>query len=80
MRILVVHDKRGNISSFGIPGKSAQGQIGLMPPRGKYVTEVEVPEIKKIGAGSEGDHEQVQNILKQSRLDTGGEKPRLVKK
>ena len=79
MRILVVHDKRGNISSFGIPGKSVQG-VGLNPPRGKYVTEVEVPEIKKIGAGSEGEHEQVQNILKQSRLDMGGEKPRLVKK
>lgn len=80
MRILVVHDKRGNISSFGVPNRKLKTQPELQPPRGKLVTAVEVPEIKDIAGSKEEEHERVYSILKQARIDISGEKARLVQK
>ncbi|CAN5889245.1 hypothetical protein BH18ACI4_BH18ACI4_01490 [soil metagenome] len=80
MKVLVVHDKRGKVSSFGIPSKKFGGQVVLQAPRGKSVSEVEVPEIKDVGGSDEKDFEQVLNILKQSRIAITGDKAKLVKK
>jgi hypothetical protein len=80
MKILVIHDKRGNISSYGVAGERSGGQISLQPGRGKQVSEVEVAELKEIGGESEEEHEKLQNVFKRSRLDVSGAKPKLVKK
>ena len=80
MKVLVVHDKRGNISSYGVAGEKFGGQLSLQPARGKHVTEVEVSELKEIGGDSEEQHKKLQTIVKRSRLDLGGKKPKLVTK
>ena len=80
MRVLVIHDKRGNINSFGIPAKKLKGQVSLQPPPGKYVTEVEVADIKDITGSSEEEHERLHSILKGARIDLSGAKPKLVQK
>ena len=80
MRVLVLHDKRGNISSYGVAGEKFGEQVSLQPGRGKQVSEVEVAELKEIGGESEEEHKKLQNILNRSRLELGGKKPKLVKK
>ena len=80
MKVLVEHDKQGNISSFGIPAKKFAGQISLQPSSGNQVTEVDVAEIKDIGGEGEKEHERVLNLIKKSRLDKKGAKPKLTSK
>ena len=80
MKVQVIHDKRGNIESFGVPNKKFKEQVQLQPPPGKYVTEVEVPELKNIEGSGEDEHAKVRDLVKQSRIDTSREKPTLVKK
>jgi hypothetical protein len=80
MKVLVIHDKGGNIESFGIADKKFAGQVTLQPPPGKYVTEVEVAAVKDISGNSEKEHERLRKILKGSRLDQSGAKPKLIEK
>ncbi len=78
MKIIVVHDKRGNISSIGIPGKGSKG-VSLMAPKGKSVTEVDAPEIKNL-KDNEEQYERVLDLIKQYRIDVSGKEPKLVRK
>ena len=79
MKIIVVHDKRGNISSIGIPGKGSKG-VSLVAPKGKSVTEVDAPEIKNLKADGEEQFEQVLDLIKGFRIDVSSKKPKLVRK
>ncbi|HEX9417364.1 MAG TPA: hypothetical protein VF895_11740 [Gaiellaceae bacterium] len=49
MKVFVVHDANGTISSYAIPAADMQGQLGLEPPRGQSVSEIDVPELDGIG-------------------------------
>ena len=80
MKVLVIHDKSGNIESFGIADKKFAGQVTLQPPEGRFVTEVEVADIKNISGSGEKEHEKLHSVIKGSRLDQSGTKPKLVKK
>jgi hypothetical protein len=79
MKTIVVHDKNGDIKSFGIPNPSLGGRIGLVPPPGEYTAEVDLPEIQDF-ASIEPQLDRIQEILQRSRVDTNGGKARLVSK
>lgn len=76
-KVIAIHDKLGNITSFGIPNPMYQG-IGLQPPSDKYATEVDMPEIKDFAVISAPELEQVASLLRKSKIDLTGKTPRLV--
>jgi hypothetical protein len=48
MKVIIVHDAKGAIESYAIPGPGMEGQVGIEPERGQRVTEIDVPELDGI--------------------------------
>ena len=48
MKVFVVHDAKGTISSYAIPAPELAGQLGIEPPRDQSVAEIDVPELDQI--------------------------------
>ncbi|MGC1890168.1 MAG: hypothetical protein WA709_29465 [Stellaceae bacterium] len=65
MKILVVHDEKGNIKSIGVPTGPPGQEMQLRPEAGLEVTEVEASHIK-----DQNDHEQLRAIAKNFKVDT----------
>jgi hypothetical protein len=45
MKVFVVHDANGTITSYAIPAPGMEGQIGIAPEDGQKMTEVDLPEL-----------------------------------
>jgi hypothetical protein len=45
MKILVVHDAKGQVKSFGVPGPQFAGQVRLVPNKGEKISEIDVPDV-----------------------------------
>jgi hypothetical protein len=43
MRLFVIHDRKGDILSFVLPVPSTEGDLLVEAPRGRAVSEVDVP-------------------------------------
>lgn len=70
MKLLVIHDRQGNIESLAVPGPELAGRIQMVPQKGKFVTEVDAPEI----AGDildQKNHERFLNIIQSYRIEVG---------
>ena len=83
MKILVLHDDQGNISSVGVPGAGLGKGVHLIPPEGQKVSVVDVPELgeKALDAIDQGtDLELLADAAERWRIDTGGKVPKLVRK
>jgi hypothetical protein len=65
MKILVVHDDKGNIKSIGIPMGPPGQEMQLKPEAGLEVTEVEASHII-----DHNDHEHLHAIAKNFKVDT----------
>jgi hypothetical protein len=79
MKVLVLHDERGNIVSLGVPGRAFGAQLSLLPEQGQRMTEMEIPDIR----GETMDETNVQpllDILEHHRLELGSEEPKFVRK
>jgi F0F1-type ATP synthase epsilon subunit len=53
MKVFVVHDATGTITSYAIPAPGMEGTIGIAPEHGQKVTEIDLPELDAIGDGRE---------------------------
>ncbi|HJQ67769.1 MAG TPA: hypothetical protein VKA70_02285 [Blastocatellia bacterium] len=79
MKIFVVHDKQGNIKSFGVTNKNLEG-LELQPPPGASVAEVEAPDIPGMDEFDEEKFGRVLDLIDRSRVDVTGDKASLVPK
>lgn len=73
MKVLVIHDKDGNIRSMGVVATSLTGQVKLQAREGLHVSEVEVPDLR-----SEQDHEQLERLKAEYRIELGSDPKQLV--
>jgi hypothetical protein len=48
MKIIILHDKAGEIESIAVPGKGLEGEGTLLPEKGKHVIELDSAEIENI--------------------------------
>jgi hypothetical protein len=71
MRIVVVHDSKGQIKSLSIPSNQFPGQ-GIKPPSDHYVSVVELPSVHHAG--------HLTQYLRGHRLEKHGDHSKLVKK
>ena len=53
MKVFVVHDAKGTITSYAIPAPGMEGKIGVAPEHGQKVTEIDLPELAGIGDARE---------------------------
>ena len=67
LRILVAKDKTGQITAIGVPASNLGNTIGLHPPEGGTIEEIEVPRQSKIDTAPLTP-EMVEEILKSGRL------------
>jgi hypothetical protein len=74
MRVLVVHDAKGRITSYAIPAREAENALGIEPERGQRVTEIDVPELDRAGDVRERLH-----LLDEALHDARIERGRLVR-
>ncbi len=72
MKVQVIHDEEGRITSVGLASTAMQGKVRLRPNAEEFVTEVEVPDI------DEKDHEQLAKLAQKYRLDRSSKSPKLV--
>lgn len=49
MKILIVHDKAGNIQTIAVPAKEFSDEITLQPGKGEYIAEVDSDDIEDVG-------------------------------
>lgn len=71
MKVFVVHDANGTISSYAIPAPDMQGQLRLEPSRGQSVSEIDVPELDAIGDPRERLR-HLDEALQDTRVQGGG--------
>jgi hypothetical protein len=53
MKVFVIHEAKGTITSYAIPAPGTEGSLGVEPERGQKVTEIDLPELDGIGDGRE---------------------------
>ena len=53
MKVFVVHDAKGTITSYAIPAPGMEGALGVEAERGQKVTEIDLPELDGMGDGRE---------------------------
>ena len=76
LRILVAKDKSGQVTAIGVPASNLRNTIGLLPPEGGTVEEIELPRQSKIETAPLTP-EMVEEILKSGRVTPHkGSKPR----
>ena len=70
MKVFVVHDAKGTITSYAIPAPGMEGKIGIAPERGQTVTEIDVPELDGIADGRERLR-QLDETLHERKIEDG---------
>ena len=70
MKVLVVHDAKGTITSYAIPARESEGALGIEPERGQRVTEIDVPELDRARDVRERLH-LLDKTLHQARIERG---------
>jgi hypothetical protein len=84
MKVLVIHDRQGNIEYLAVPAKESQGQLTMESPTEQLVTEVEIAEMDAPETVSEAQDEEylrsLLDIVANFRLEGGPEQARLVRK
>jgi len=71
MKVIVVHTSKGKINSLSIPSSHFSG-LGIKPPHGHHVSIVEIGEVEHAG--------HLAKYLDGHRIETRGDRPKLVKK
>jgi hypothetical protein len=79
MKILVVYDQDGTLTSVGVPGRAFGGGVGLIPEPGQQVTELELGNITD-DVTDETNLQQLRDVVEQYRIVLDAEQPTLVKK
>jgi hypothetical protein len=74
MKVHVEHDEHGNIHAVAVPA-GGSAKTGLMAGPGRYVSEVEAPEVQHAQ-----DHENLSKIRKHYRIEGHRGKPSLARK
>jgi hypothetical protein len=72
MKVFVVHDQHGMISSMGTPAPEYSGSVGLAPAPGQSVSALEVDEIVH--------SHHFEKYLREYRVDLATGRPNLIKK
>jgi hypothetical protein len=83
MKVQVVHDGKGNITSAGIAGPQASGRVQLIPPEGQMVSEVDVPDLETPSLADLAEDTSLEflaHVAERWRIDTSGKAPKLVPK
>ncbi len=75
MKVLVMHDKQGNIRSVGGYGSGLGEPVKLKPHPGYHVTEVEAPNVK-----DEQDYPHLRELIEHFRIDISLGQPKLARK
>jgi hypothetical protein len=70
MKVFVVHDAKGTISSYAIPAPELEGQLGIEPERGQKLTVIDVPELDRLKDARERLH-HLDDALKDHRVEGG---------
>jgi hypothetical protein len=70
VKVLVVHDAKGTITSYAIPAPALEGELGIEPERGQKVTEIDMPELDRIGDVRERLH-RLDETLHERRIEDG---------
>ena len=79
MRVFVIHDSRGNIRSFAVPAPAVRDQIRFEPPRGQFVSTIDLPDLDRTGAQDLRQRvRQVSEALKDQKVERGREQTILV--
>lgn len=83
MKVLVVHDGEGNITSAGIAGLEPSERVQLIPPEGQTVSEIDVPDLKTPSLPELAEDASVEflaHFAERWRIDMSGRAPKLVPK
>ena len=70
MKVFVVHDATGTITSYAIPAPGMEGEVVIEPDRGQKVTELDVSELDRVKDARERLH-HLAEALKDRRIDGG---------
>ncbi len=72
MKVFITHDKRGTITSIGVPAEPSAGSIGVKPEPGCTVSAFDIPGI---------DHPRhFSRYLREFRVDVRAGRPKLLRK
>lgn len=48
MKLVIVHDKAGNIGTIAVPAKEFSDDVTLLPGKGEYIAEVDSDDIEDV--------------------------------
>ena len=70
MKVLVVHDEEGNVSSVAVVDKGVRNDVMLVSDEGQSITEIDTSDEEELlGQIDEDDPEQVQQLTNRIKRD-----------